>query len=69
MNEENSKMQFYRTFKKMDVFHYQCSVNSTSNEIKTVFENVIERQRSHDRSNLNRKCVVFLDEGSSLKFQ
>lgn len=45
-----------------DVFHYQCSKSSTSDEIRTVFEKAIERQRELQRVDPGRRAIVFLDE-------
>ena len=45
-----------------DVFHYQCSKSSTSDEIQTVFEKAIERQRELERVDPGRRAIVFLDE-------
>ena len=69
---ENSASPFYQKFKRVDVFHYQCSgkiiiqihskVHSTSNEIDSVFKNAILRQQSYEESKQNSRCVVFLDE-------
>jgi hypothetical protein len=38
---------FFEGFRTIEggVYHYQCSEFSTSNEIKTVFDNAIQRQR------------------------
>ena len=51
MKGENSPKRFYRRFVGIhsDVFHYQCSKFSTSNEIRSVFERAIERQRRHQQ--------------------
>jgi hypothetical protein len=49
------------------VFHYQCSEFSTSADVKTVFENAIQRQRTWPsnlahQGRLSRAACVFLDE-------
>ena len=55
-------------FKNTDIFHsldphfYQCSRQTTSNEIETVFSRAINRQQSHVRFTLPIYCVVFMDE-------
>ena len=65
MRGEKSQCKFFRSFVAIhgDVFHYQCSEHSTSNEIKTVFDRAVERQQLHSRQrNSGRRSVVFLDE-------
>jgi hypothetical protein len=49
MRGDKSQSEFFRFFVAIhgDVFHYQCSEHSTSNEIKTVFDRAIERQYEH----------------------
>jgi hypothetical protein len=65
MRGDKSPNKFFSTFADIhgDVFIYQCSEHSTSNEIKTVFDRAIERQNRHEQQGMaSRRCVVFLDE-------
>ena len=60
-----SKMRHFRdttVFRSLDPHFYQCSRQTTSNEIQTVFSRAINRQRSHNKSKLPIYCVVFMDE-------
>ena len=51
---------FYRKLPRLQVFHYQCSKQSTSKEIASVFTKAIDRQKTLDyRKDL---CCVFMDE-------
>ena len=62
---KESKMELYRKvelFPSLDPYRYQCSKQSNSNEIKTVFEQAIRRQLSHNRNGLPVNCIVFMDE-------
>ena len=51
-----------KLFKSLDPHPYQCSHKSTSNEIETVFNRAITRQRAFDESESNSQSVVLLDE-------
>ena len=51
-----------KIFKSLDPHPYQCSHKSTSNEIETVFNRAITRQRTFDESDSNSLSVVLLDE-------
>ena len=51
-----------KVFRSLDPHFYQCSRQTTSNEIRTVFTRAINRQRSHCMSKLPIYCVVFMDE-------
>ena len=57
-----SKMPDLRNFNSLDTYFYQCSRQTTSNEIQTVFSRAINRQCSHEKSSLPIYCVVFMDE-------
>lgn len=60
-----SKMDLFRDvklFRSLDPHFYQCSRRTTSNEIKTVFQRAINRQRTHAQYSLPIYCVVFMDE-------
>ena len=62
---QESKVAIFREtniFKALDPQMYQCSRRTTSNEIQTVFNRAINRQRSHQRVPLPVYCVVFMDE-------
>ena len=62
---QESKMKYFRdttVFRSLDPHFYQCSRQTTSNEIQTVFSRAINRQRSHSKSKLPIYCVVFMDE-------
>ena len=62
--QESKVAEFRKTdiFKALDPQFYQCSRRTTSNEIQTVFNRAINRQRSHQRVPLPVYCVVFMDE-------
>lgn len=62
--QESKVSQFRETdvFKSLDPQVYQCSRRTTSNEISTVFNRAINRQRSHQSIPLPVYCVVFMDE-------
>ena len=62
MRGKKSDSAFYRTFDTLDVFVYQCSKYSTSNEIESVFKSAIERQKSYDERKQPTTSCVFLDE-------
>ena len=60
-----SKMPLFRKvdiFKGLDPHFYQCSRQTTSNEIQMIFSRAINRQRSYTKSSLPIYCVVFMDE-------
>ena len=62
---QESKKQLFRNtkiFSSLDPHYYQCSRSTTSNEIETVFSRAVNRQLSHQHSNLPFYCVVFMDE-------
>ena len=62
---QESKVRHFRdtkVFRSLDPHFYQCSRQTTSNEIRTVFTRAINRQRSHCMSKLPIYCVVFMDE-------
>ena len=62
--QESRKPVFRKTpiFHSLDPHFYQCSRQTTSNEIDTVFSRAINRQRSYELSSLPIYCVVFMDE-------
>ena len=62
--QESKVAEFRKTdiFKSLDPQVYQCSRRTTSNEISTVFNRAINRQRSHQKVPLPVYCVVFMDE-------
>lgn len=62
--QESKVPEFRKTevFKSLDPQIYQCSRRTTSNEITTVFNRAINRQRSHQSIPLPVYCVVFMDE-------
>ena len=62
--QDSKKKLFQNTemFRSLDPHFYQCSRHTTSNEIQTVFSRAVNRQRTHQRSNLPIYCVVFMDE-------
>ena len=62
MRGKKSESDFYKTFKALDVFLYQCSKYSTSTEIEGIFNSAIARQKSYDERKQDIQCVVFLDE-------
>ena len=49
-------------FPSLDPHFYQCSRQTTSNEIQTVFSRAINRQCSYSEFKLPIYCVVFMDE-------
>ena len=57
-----SKMPNLRIFNSLDPHFYQCSRQTTSNEVQTVFSRAINRQRSHQNFSLPIYSVVFMDE-------
>ena len=62
---QESKASHFRdtkVFRSLDPHFYQCSRQTTSNEIQSVFTRAINRQRSHSESKLPIYCVVFMDE-------
>ncbi len=60
-NGEESPSPFFRKFARLTLYHYQCSKESTSNEIKAVFEKARRRQEMVDPK--KNRLVVFMDEG------
>lgn len=61
----NAPREFCKQFAKLDTFFYQCSRYSTAQDIESVFNNAIARQKKHDEQNnegQRTQCVVFLDE-------
>ena len=67
---KQSRKPFCQNLDAVDSFFYQCSEHSTSNEIKSVFDKAIERQKFYadtetcagDARGQLTRCVVFLDE-------
>ena len=62
---QESRVRHFRdtkVFRSLDPHFYQCSRQTTSNEIQTVFSRAINRQHSHTKSKLPIYCVVFMDE-------
>lgn len=59
---EYSKHEFYRGAPSLLPFRYQCSRQSSSNEIKVVFERAIARQAKANRDGTKCLCFVFMDE-------
>ena len=62
---QESEVRHFRdtkVFRSLDPHFYQCSRQTTSNEIQTVFTRAINRQHSHCMSKLPIYCVVFMDE-------
>ena len=62
---QESKIRHFRDttiFRSLDPHFYQCSHRTTSNEIQTVFNRAVNRQRSHSKFKLPIYCVVFMDE-------
>ena len=67
---KQSRKPFCQNLDAVDSFFYQCSEHSTSNEIKSVFDKAIERQkfyadaeaRADEARRQPTRCVVFLDE-------
>lgn len=65
MRGEESKSSLFQDteiFFSLDPHFYQCSYQTTSNEIETIFSRAINRQRSHRQFDLPINCVVFMDE-------
>jgi hypothetical protein len=64
MKGMESKKEFFRNshFPFVEVFHYQCSRQSTSTEIERVFKRAIAQQEEYDRNDKNSLAVVFMDE-------
>ncbi len=62
--KESQKDLFKDTsiFFSVDPYCYQCSRQTTSKEINTVFSRAINRQKSHVAFNEPIYCVVFMDE-------
>jgi hypothetical protein len=56
----DSVSRFYKTRPRLSLFHYQCSKQSTSKEISTVFDQATQRQERSDAA--KSRCVVFMDE-------
>ena len=62
---QESKIKLFRdiaVFRSLDPHFYQCSRQTTSNEIQTVFSHAIDRQRNFMKFKLPIYCVVFMDE-------
>ena len=60
-----SKISHFRetdVFQSLNPYFYQCSRQTTFDEIQTVFSRAINRQRSHSKFKLPIYCVVFMDE-------
>ena len=65
LNGEEFSSIFYpdsEVFFSLDPHFYQCSYQTTSKEIETVFSRAINRQRSHRQFDLPIYSVVFMDE-------
>ena len=65
LNGEEFSSIFYpdsEVFFSLDPHFYQCSYQTTSKEIETVFSRAINRQRSHRLFDLPIYSVVFMDE-------
>ena len=62
--QESNVLHFRDTkvFRSLDPHFYQCSRQTTSNEIQTVFSRAINRQQCHTKFKLPIYCVVFMDE-------
>ena len=62
--KESDVEEFQRTeiFSAIDPLFYQCSRQTTSNEINTVFTRAINRQSTYGGFALPIKCVVLMDE-------
>jgi hypothetical protein len=52
----------FELFPSLDPHYYQCSVQTTSTEVETVFQRAINRQRRFNGAGLPINCVVFMDE-------
>ena len=59
-NGEESPNLLYHELSRLTTYHYQCSKTSTSNEVSSVFETAIRRQKALDPT--EHKCLVFMDE-------
>lgn len=59
-NGDDSVREFFRRLARLSIFHYQCSKQSTSKEIASVFEKASQRQEKVDAA--KHRCVVFMDE-------
>ena len=59
---EYSKNEFYRVVPNLIPFRYQCSRQSSSNEIATVFQQAINRQAKANKDGEQSRCFVFMDE-------
>ena len=60
-----SKIELFQDmtlFRSLDPHCYQCSRRTTSNEIMTVFQRAMKRQRTYAQYSLPIYCVVFMDE-------
>ena len=62
--KESDVEEFQSTeiFSAIDPLFYQCSRQTTSNEINTVFTRAINRQSTYEGFALPIKCVVLMDE-------
>lgn len=55
----------YQNLKNANRFTYQCSEGSDAGEIKSVYENALQRHRRFTRARIySERCVVCLDEAS-----
>ncbi|KAL0055748.1 hypothetical protein WJX82_004037 [Trebouxia sp. C0006] len=59
----SSSSKLFRLFHAVDLFHYQCSQQSTSQEIGTVCARALERQTRHAQLQQRSIATVLLDEG------
>eukprot|EP00731_Ephydatia_muelleri_P036542 Em0275g1a len=62
---KESKSPLFRDvelFPSLTPYHYQCSRQSTSSEIDTVFQRAINRQNKYSSAKLPMRCVVCIDE-------
>lgn len=59
---ETSKKNFFKHLPSLVPHRYQCSRQSTSNEIKEVFDRAIDRQVKANADDGNCQCFVFMDE-------
>jgi hypothetical protein len=57
-----SKTDFYKEHPSLVPFRYQCSRQSSSNDIEAVFESAIARQANEDKGEKKCSCFVFMDE-------
>ena len=65
LNGEEMSSIFFpdsEVFFSLDPHFYQCSYQTTSKEIETIFSRAINRQRSHRQFGLPIYSVVFMDE-------